>query len=107
MALTVITGIGACLGFYGRSKGAPLTTYCPYRRALRLRRRGIVASEHAQGGTEPEVLRVGTLQMYLVNIVRSIYETVMDRADSKKSTDDTSERDLYRRVFSARLVVGP
>ena len=27
MALTVITGIGACLGFYGGSKGAPLSTY--------------------------------------------------------------------------------
>jgi hypothetical protein len=27
MALTVITGIGACLGFYGRSKGVPCTTH--------------------------------------------------------------------------------
>ena len=75
IALAIITAVGACLRFYGLSKGAPyhhfhIDEHFVFVGADQLRDSMRKAAE------SPKFFMYGPLPMYLVNIVRSVYELV-------------------------------
>ena len=73
IALAIITGVGACLRFYGLSKGAPyhhfhIDEHFVFAGADLLRQSMSAAAE------SQKFFMYGPLPMHMVNVVRSVYE---------------------------------
>jgi hypothetical protein len=101
IALAIITAVGACLRFYGLSKGAPyhhfhIDEHFVFLGADHLRDSMRKAAE------SQKFFMYGPLPMYLVNIVRSVYELVAGPL-TLSSPDDGKTYMLLGRSVSALL----
>lgn len=101
LALAIITGVGACLRFYGLSKGAPYHHFHIDEHFVfvgaDLLRKGM-----RDAAMSPKFFMYGPLPMYLVNGVRAVYEAIAGPLDLSTAPDGITYM-LIGRSLSALL----